>query len=83
MHHLSSHVAAGDVWQWNPYAVEAAALPEIEMVERAGAHAHQRGAVWRSRFWSLLESKYFGSAVGVKPDCLHARSLLQGLRAKG
>jgi hypothetical protein len=39
--HLACHVGAGDVRKGNRHALEAAALEEVQVIERAGSHAHQ------------------------------------------
>ena len=52
-------------------ALEAAALPEIEMVERARAHPYQHLARRERRFRRLLVAKDFWTAVLMEPDCLH------------
>ena len=81
MHHLPSHVAARDVWQWNPYTVETAALPEIEVVERAGPHAHQRLARPRDGIGEvLLEAEDVQTAVLPDHDRAHARMIQAGAR---
>src|SRR6188768_2732740 len=54
-------------------AGDAATLPQIEMVQRAGADAHQGAAA--SGHGGLLVSKDFGSAVRVKANRFHVTAI--------
>ena|SRR6185312_5264239 len=56
-------------------AGDAATLPQIEMVQRAGADAHQGAAASGHGIGGLLVSKDFGSAVRVKANRFHVTAI--------
>ena len=57
--------------QRNRHVLEAAALPQIEMVERARADAHKRVARTGLRIRRLLVAENLRAAVLVEADRLH------------
>jgi hypothetical protein len=65
------NIAPADVWQRDPHALETAALPEVEVVEGARAHAHQRLALASHRVGHVLDAEDAGVAVLVEPDGPH------------
>jgi hypothetical protein len=69
---FAGDVAPRDVRQRQSDAIEAAALPEIQMVERARANADDGAAGHGRRIRRVLESEDVRSAVLVKTDGLHS-----------
>ena len=74
------------MWKRNLHALHAAALPEIEMIERAGAHADQSFARAGDRIGGVFVAEDIGSSMGVKPNGLHQipkpRESLQSCKAR-
>ena len=68
-------IAPRDVRQGNADAFDAASLPEIEVVERAGADANDRMAGARFRIGRLLELQDFGTAMTVESNRFHATAI--------
>ncbi len=59
------------MWKRDLDALHAAALPEIEMVERAGAHPDQGFARAGDGIGGVFIAEDIGSSMGMKPDGLH------------
>ena len=56
----------------NLHALHAAALPEIQVIERAGADPDQGFARAGDRIGGIFVAKDLRSSVGMKPDGLHS-----------
>ena len=69
---LAGDVTPRDVRHRQPDAIETAALPKIQMIQRARADADDGAAGSRFRIRGLLEPEDLRSAVLVKPDGLHS-----------
>ena len=68
---LTGDVRAGNMRQRNLHAIEAAPLPEIEMIQRARAHADDDPAGRSDRIGRVLVVQDLWSAMLMKSDCLH------------
>ena len=71
---FAGDVAAGDVRQRNAHPIDAAALPEIEMIQRAGAHANDGAPGCGYGIGRVFVAQHLGPAVLVEADCLHRRT---------
>ena len=69
--HLARDVVAEDVGQGDGPARFPLARPEVEVVQRARAHAHQGLARPRDRIGDLLVAEDLGPTVLVDEDGLH------------
>ena len=67
-------IGAGNVRQRNRHAVETAPLPQIEVIERARAHADDRVPRQFGRVGRVFVDEHFRPAVLMKPDGLHLSS---------
>jgi len=68
---FAGNVAAGNVRERNFPAGDAFANPEIEMIERAGADAHQNIIRADSRFGDIFVAQDFRAAVFGEDDGFH------------
>ena len=68
---LPGHIAARNMRQRNRNPRQPATLPEIQMIQRAGAHAHQHFAGRGHRIGDLLVAQNLGAAVGVETNRVH------------
>jgi len=71
---FSCDVAAGNVGKRDGNAGEAAAHPEIEMIEGTGSHADENFAGVRFGFGDIGVSQNFGSPMLAEKDDLHSSS---------
>ena len=76
-------VAARDVRQRNRDTPQAAPLPQIQVIERAGTNPHQRFARSDDRIGNLLEPQDFRAAVVVEADSLHGIWVIEELSNSG
>src|SRR5207248_4351810 len=72
---VARNVAAGDVRKHQLDAVQTAPLPDVEVIERAGSHAHDRAVRVRSRIRRFLEPEHAGTTVFMKSNAEHAKTL--------
>src|SRR5690606_8949786 len=75
---LPGNIGARDVREGNRDAVESAALPEIEMVQRARAHANDGMPRARFRIRSVLIRQNVRSTVLVEANGFHRSLSSQG-----
>ncbi len=68
---FSGHVAARNVREGNGNVGQAAAHPEVEMIQRASAHAHEHFRRAGLRVRHVGELQNFGPAVLVEEDGFH------------
>ncbi len=68
---LASDVAARDVRKREFDAIETAAFPEIQVIQGAGADAHDRSARRGRGVRGVLESEDVEAAMLVESDCFH------------
>jgi hypothetical protein len=55
------------------HALEAFAIPDVEVIERDGAHAHHRVATARLGLACVFVAKHFRAAVLVESNRFHRR----------
>ena len=70
-HDLAGHVGARNVGEGNLDPLDAPALPEVEVVERAGADAHERIAGVNRRIRRLFVAEDIGSSVLMETNGFH------------
>jgi hypothetical protein len=71
--HFAGDVAARDVRQRNRDPWQASSLPEVQMIQRAGANAHQRLTRRRDRIRRVLVAQDLGTAVLMEANSLHGQ----------
>ena len=71
---FTRYVAAWNVRKRDRHAWDAAAHPEIEVIQRASLDAHDGFVRANAGFWSVFILEDFGRAVLMEDDCLHENS---------
>jgi hypothetical protein len=69
--HFAGHVGSRDVWQRDPHALDPSPLPEIEMIQGAGAHAHDGVPRARLRIRRVFINENVGRSVLMEPGGFH------------
>ena len=69
--HLAGHIRAGDMWERNPDPFHPAALPQIEMVQRARPDPYDHPARTRGWIGRVFELQDLRAAMLVKTDAAH------------
>jgi hypothetical protein len=68
-------VAPRYVRQRNPHAIDAAALPQVEMIQRAGVHAHDRASGTGLGIGNVFVLKNVRTTVAMESDRFHATAI--------
>ena len=76
--HLAGDVGARDMRKRNADPLNAAALPQVEVIERAGAHAHKGFARVGHRLGDVFVAEDVGPSVCVEPNRFHGQ--ISGVR---
>ena len=80
--HLAGDIRARNVRKRDLHPLHAAALPEIEVIERAGAHADQSFARAGDRIGGVFVPEHVGPAMRVKTDGFHSKFRKPGQTCK-